>query len=87
MDTASIKLWGEDVGAVTWIKERGCAAFEYEPSFLTKDLDLSPIHLSLVDGNAGSIFTFPNLDNETFKGLPGLLANSLPDDFGNKVID
>lgn len=87
MSTASIKLWGQDVGAVTWIQERGYAAFEYEPSFLTKGLDLSPIHLSLADGKAGTIFSFPNLDKETFKGLPGLLANSLPDDFGNNVID
>ena len=87
MSTATVKLWGEYVGAVTWIKERGYAAFEYDPSFLVKGIDLSPVHLSLADGNAGSIFSFPNLDRETFKGLPGLLANSLPDDFGNKVID
>ena len=75
MNTASIKQWGEDVGAVTWIKERGCAAFEYEPSFLTKGLELSPIHPSLADEKAGSIFSFQNLDRETFKGLSGLLAN------------
>ncbi len=87
MSTASVKLWGQDVGAVTWIKERGHAVFEYEPSFLTRGLDISPIHLSLADGKAGTIFSFPNLDRETFKGLPGLLANSLPDDFGNTVID
>lgn len=87
MSTASIKLWGESVGAVTWLKDRGYAAFEYEPSFLAKGLDISPIHLSLADGKAGNIFSFPNLDRETFRGLPGLLANSLPDDFGNKVID
>lgn len=87
MSTASVKLWGENVGAVTWLKERGYAAFEYEPSFLVKGVELSPIHLSVADGKAGRIFSFPNLDRETFKGLPGLLANSLPDDFGNKVID
>ncbi len=87
MSTASIKLWGESVGAVTWLKDRGYAAFEYEPSFLAKGLDISPIHLSLADGKAGTIFSFPYLDRETFRGLPGLLANSLPDDFGNKVID
>jgi serine/threonine-protein kinase HipA len=87
VSTASIKLWGENVGAVTWLKERGYAAFEYEPSFLVKGIELSPIHLSVADGKAGRIFSFPNLDRETFRGLPGLLANSLPDDFGNKVID
>jgi len=87
VSTASIKLWGEDVGAVTWLKDRGYAAFEYEPSFLAKGIELSPIHLSVADGKAGGIFSFPNLDRKTFRGLPGLLANSLPDDFGNKVID
>lgn len=87
MSTASIKLWGENVGAVTWLKDRGYAAFEYDPAFLAKGLELSPLHLSLADGKAGSIFSFPNLDRETFQGLPGFLANSLPDDFGNKVID
>ena len=39
MSTASIKLWGQDVGAVTWLKDRGYAVFEYEPSFLTKGLE------------------------------------------------
>ena len=78
MSTASITLWGENVGAVTWLKDRGYAAFEYDPAFLAKGLELSPIHLSLADGKAGSIFSFPNLDRETFQGLPGFLANSHP---------
>jgi serine/threonine-protein kinase HipA len=87
VSTASIKLWGQEVGAVTWLKDKGYAVFEYEQSFTTKGLEISPIHLGLADGSAGRIFSFPNIDKETFKGLPGLLANSLPDDFGNKVID
>lgn len=87
MTTATVKLRGETVGAVTWLKNRRHAAFEYDPSFLTKGLELSPIYLSLADGRAGSIFSFPDLDRQTFNGLPGLLAYSLPDDFGNRVID
>lgn len=87
MTTATVKLRGEPIGAVTWLKERNCAAFEYEPSFLTKGIELSPIYLRGEDGRAGTIFTFPNLDFQTFNGLPGLLAYSLPDDFGNSVID
>ena len=87
MTTATVKLWGERIGAVTWLKDRHYAAFEYDPSFLKRGLDLSPIHLGLSDARAGTIFSFPYLDKQTFNGLPGLLAHSLPDDFGNKVID
>ncbi len=86
-NTAYVKLWGETVGAVTWMSDRGYAAFEYAPTFLTKSLDISPIHLGLTKARSGHIFTFPNIDRETFKGLPGLLASSLPDNFGNSVID
>jgi serine/threonine-protein kinase HipA len=86
-NTAYVKLWGDTVGAVTWMSDRGYAAFEYEPSFLTKNLDISPVHLGLTKARSGHVFTFPNLDRETFKGLPGLLASSLPDTFGNNVID
>lgn len=87
MTTAVVKIWGKDVGAVSWIKERGYAAFEYDPSFISSGLELSPLHLSLDDARNGTIFSFPNLDLWTFQGLPGLLANSLPDDFGNAVIN
>jgi len=85
--TAYVKLWGDTVGAVTWLDNRGYAAFEYEPSFLTKNLDLSPIHIGLSKARAGQIYSFPGIDRETFKGLPGLVASSLPDVFGNTVID
>jgi serine/threonine-protein kinase HipA len=85
--TAYVKLWGETVGAVSWMSDKGYAAFEFEPSFVTKNLDISPIHMGLSKARSGHIFTFPNIDRETFKGLPGLLASSLPDNFGNRVID
>lgn len=87
MTTATVKLWGETVGAVTWLKERNYAAFEYDPAFLKKGLDLSPLYLNLDDARAGTVFSFPHLDRQTFNGLPGLLAHSLPDDFGNRVIE
>ena len=88
VDTAIVRLWGEDVGAVSWLDERGYAVFEYEPGFLKKDLDISPIHMGLTAARQGeSIFSFPVLNRETFHGLPGLLADALPDKFGNAVID
>ena len=87
MTTATVKLWGEPIGAVTWLKERNCAAFEYEPAFVKKGFDLAPLYLGLEDARSGMVFSFPHLDRQTFHGLPGLLAHSLPDDFGNRVID
>jgi serine/threonine-protein kinase HipA len=87
LKTALVKIWGEVVGAVTWQQDRGYAAFEYDPSFLTKGWDLSPIHMGVRGAKAGMNFIFPNIDSYTFHGLPGLLASSLPDDFGNSIID
>jgi serine/threonine-protein kinase HipA len=85
--TAYIKLWGEIAGAVSW-RDTGYAVFEYDKSFLHKGLDLSPVNMPIDDAIRGDgIYEFPNLNAETFKGLPGLLADCLPDKFGNKIID
>src|SRR5438094_338987 len=80
---ANIFLWGKKVGAVAWNEEKQFASFEYAASFLRDGLDISPITLPLRKG----IFTFPELDRKTFYGLPGLLADSIPDKFGNALID
>lgn len=87
-DTALIRIWNNTVGAVSWDQSRGFAAFEYDPDFLNKGLDLSPRMMPVQDAAAGeTIFEFRTLPRETFMGLPGLLADSLPDKFGNRVID
>lgn len=87
IQTAYIKLWGEIVGAVSW-RDTGYAVFEYDKSFLRKGLDLSPVNMPINDAIRGDgIYEFPNLNAATFKGLPGLLADCLPDKFGNKIID
>ena len=91
VETAYVKIWGEIVGAVAWqgSAQEGFAAFEYDPVFLRRNLDLSPIHMPITEH--GSVYEFrsrpndPNID--TYKGLPGLLADSLPDKFGNLIID
>lgn len=72
-----------DVGAVSFDSHLGLGAFEYEPGFLAKGIELSPLKMPL----ATRIYSFPELDFNTFKGLPGLLADSLPDDFGNAVLN
>lgn len=87
LTTAEIKIWGEVVGAVTWMDALGCAAFEFDPRFLNRGLDLSPCNMPLAEARRGEIFSFPNLDPLTFHGLPGMLAGCLPDNWGNRIID
>ena len=88
IDTAIVKLWGDTVGAVSWLPDRAYGIFEYDQEFLKKGFDVSPIHMSLVDARKGdSKFSFPVLNKDTFLGLPGMLADALPDKFGNSIID
>lgn len=83
MTTAEIKLWGRTIGAVSWDENAGFANFEYQREFVDSGIEVAPITMPLND----QIYSFPALPWETFKGLPGLLADSLPDDFGNALID
>lgn len=89
--TAFVKIWGHTVGAVAWDSDSQYASFEYDPAFISKGWDLSPIKMPLSQGKR--IFSFPDLrkpkDSEfdTFKGLPGLLADVLPDKYGNELIN
>jgi len=83
MTAATIELYNTTVGAVTWDPDRELGTFEYSPDFLDSKIEISPLLMPLGKGR----FSFPNLPRETFKGLPGLLADSLPDKFGNLLID
>ena len=91
VDVAEIKIWGRTVGAIRWDSNRGLSDFQFDSSFLTSGYDLSPIKMPLKNGNR--IYSFPELTTQkdtaldTFKGLPGLLADSLPDRYGNQLID
>jgi serine/threonine-protein kinase HipA len=88
VDTAIVKLWGDTVGAVSWLDDRAYGIFEYDKDFLKKGLDVSPIHMSLDNARRGDgEFSFPSLNRDTFLGLPGMLADALPDKFGNSIID
>lgn len=88
VETAFVTLWGEQVGAVAWLDERAHAVFEFDPAFLKKGIDISPLHMGLAAARKGDgIFSFPALTNDTFLGLPGLLADALPDKFGNSIIN
>jgi serine/threonine-protein kinase HipA len=85
--TAFVKIWGETIGAVAWNAQTGVASFEYEPKFINTKIDLAPLKIPISNSN-NRIFSFPELrDVKTFKGLPGLLADVLPDDYGNQLIN
>ncbi len=88
VDTAIISLWGRRVGAASWLNEQEYGVFEYDPAFLAHNLDIAPLHMGLDSARGGNgIFSFPTLNKHTFLGLPGLLADALPDKFGNAIID
>jgi serine/threonine-protein kinase HipA len=83
VDTAEVFLWNKRIGAVFWDEDAGLAAFEYDPKFQNSKIELAPLMMPL----GSRIYRFPGHRRTAFKGLPGMLADSLPDDFGNAVID
>lgn len=83
MTSAAIHIHDTLIGAVTWDARRELGVFEYSPDFLSSGIEVSPLMMPLGAGR----FVFPELSRETFKGMPGLLADSLPDKFGNLLID
>ena len=88
VETALVHLWGELVGAVAWDDERGLATFEFDRAFLARGLDVAPLTMPLAVARRGDArFSFRSLSHETYYGLPGLLADALPDAFGNSIID
>jgi serine/threonine-protein kinase HipA len=80
---AEVRLWGRRIGAVSLDETTGVAAFQYNPEFTYSGIEVSPIVMPL----SSRIYTFPSLPRVSFHGLPGLLADSLPDKFGNALID
>jgi serine/threonine-protein kinase HipA len=80
---AEVRLWGRAIGAVSLEEGAGISAFQYAPAFLASGIELAPITMPL----SPRIYQFPSLPEVSFHGLPGLLADSLPDRFGNALID
>ncbi|NDY73720.1 type II toxin-antitoxin system HipA family toxin [Desulfobacter hydrogenophilus] len=83
IEVIKVKYNEQNVGAVSFNTETGVGAFEFESRFIKSGIELSPIKMPL----SKKIFSFPENSNETFKGLPGMIADSLPDDFGNAVMN
>jgi len=80
---AKVQLWGRTIGAVALEDRDSYAAFQYDPAFAQSGIEVSPITLPLSD----RVYVFSQLPQRTFRGLPGLLADSLPDRFGDALID
>ena len=87
MDTPviEVRIWGQRVGAVAPDPRLGCYVFAYEPAWRRTGIELAPLQMPLADARPS--FAFPSLSEPSYKGLPGLLADVLPDDFGNALID
>lgn len=84
VDIARVNLYGQPVGTFRWDNNRQLAHFEYAESFIGKGLEPSPI---LMPVRQGRIYSFSDIGRETFKGLPGMLADSLPDTYGRALFD
>ena len=91
VDVAEVKVWDISVGAIRWDQSQKLGYFEYDSKFIEKGWDLSPIKMPIAQGSR--IYSFPELrkgrteTEDTFKGLPGLLSDALPDRYGNKLIN
>ena len=83
MTDASIILWGRRIGAVSWDEARALGIFQYDPAFVGAGIEVAPLKMPVREAP----YEFPALPKETFKGLPGMLADALPDKFGNRLID
>lgn len=91
MEVAEVKIWGKLVGAVAWDKSIGLATFEYDTKFKQLGWDLAPLKMPISE-KQNQFFFFElrmdkNSEYDTFKGLPGLLADSLPDKYGKQLIN
>jgi len=83
MTLAEVIMWGRTIGAVSLAEGTEYAAFQYTPEFAASGIEVSPITMPL----SNQVYVFPELPRVTFHGLPGLLADSLPDKFGNALIN
>ena len=90
VDAAEVKIWGHTAGAVRWDESRQLASFQFDKKFIELGYDLAPLKMPIRNGDR--VYSFPELRKAkdesvaTFKGLPGLLADALPDKYGNQLL-
>ena len=83
INTAEVYLWGTRIGIIHKVEGVPYISFAYDHSFIKSGIEVSPIHMKLSD----NVYEFPELVGDAFHGAPGLVADSLPDKFGNKIIE
>jgi len=84
MTTATVSLWGTTIGYVSMDSGEASARFEYDPDFAQRQIELAPLAMPVRERQ---IYQFPALPEHSFHGLPGLLADSLPDKYGMQLIN
>ena len=84
VDVAKVRMFGLPVGTFHWDNQYGMVRFEYDPSFVGRGLEPSPLMMPVQEGR---VYSFANLNKETFYGLPGMLADALPDTYGRALFD
>ena len=80
---AEVRLWGQLVGALAYDTNTKISTFEYAPEWIKGGIEVAPLHMPLSPNK----YQFPSLNSETYNGLPAVFADTLPDDFGNAVIN
>ncbi len=84
VDVAKVNMFGMPIGTFRWDERYEVVRFEYDTSFVGRGLEPSPLMMPVREGR---VYSFGDLDKETFKGLPGMLADSLPDTYGRALFD
>ena len=84
VDVARVNLYGQPIGSVRWDQRYEIAQFEYDPDFVRQGIEPSPLMMPVREGR---VYSFGELDKTTFKGLPGMLADSLPDTYGRALFE
>lgn len=84
VDVAKVILFGESIGTFRWDNNHDVARFEYDSQFIGKGIEPSPIMMPVQQGR---VYSFGNLNRDVFNGLPGMLADSLPDTYGRALFE
>jgi len=84
MTTATVKLWGTVIGYISMDKGETFARFEYDPDFVAMAVEPAPLMMPV---RSKQIYQFRDLHPRSFHGLPGLIADSLPDKYGQRLIN
>ena len=84
VDVAKVNMFGILVGIFRWDDRYEVASFEYDRDFVSRGLEPSPLMMPVREGR---VYSFASLGKETFNGLPGMLADALPDTYGRALFD